>query len=131
MAFMTSPIAATLDPVDPAIRASAHDLAHHFDDDSTVGRVVKSMLDDVAGGSKVIVLRADDEVTPAGAASMIGVTRQFVDRLCADGVLAFHRLPGSRHRRIKVQDVVSVIAERETRCAGADALREAMNAAHG
>ena len=128
---VTSPIAATIDPVDPVVRASDYELSHRLDDDSMVGQVVKSMLDDVAGGSRVIVLRADDEVTPAQAASMIGVTRQFVDRLCADGVLAFHRLPGSRHRRIKVQDVVNIIAERETRRAGADALREVMNAAHG
>ncbi|WP_460944619.1 excisionase family DNA-binding protein [Okibacterium endophyticum] len=40
---------------------------------------------------------------PTQAAELLGVTRQFVDRLCEDGVLAFRRLPGSRHRRIRVQ----------------------------
>lgn len=84
------------------------------------------MLDDVAHGARVVVLRVEDEVTPAGAADILGVTRQFVDRLCEDGVLTFRRLPGSRHRRIRVQDVVDVAAEREQRRAGSDALRAAV-----
>ncbi len=74
-----------------------------------------------------MVLRAEDEVTPAQAADLLGVTRQFVDRLCDDGVLAFRRLPGSRHRRIRVQDVLDVGAEREQRRTGGDALRTAIS----
>jgi len=68
---------------------------------------------------------------PGGSAAIIGVTRQFVDRLCADGVLAFRHLPGSTHRRIKVQDVIDVATERETRQTGAAALRAAMDTLHG
>nr|WP_300148939.1 helix-turn-helix domain-containing protein [Propionicimonas sp.] len=119
-------IATTLDPVDPTIRTAARELADRLEDDSEVGRVVRSMLTDVAHGAKVIVLRSEDEVTPAQAAEMLGVTRQFVDRLCEDEVLPFRRLPGSRHRRIRVQDVVDVAAEREQRRAGGDALRAAL-----
>lgn len=119
-------VSATLDPVDPKIRTAAERLVARLDDDSEVGRVVRSMLNDVASGERVIVLRAEDEVTPAQAAEMLGVTRQFVDRLCEDEVLPFRRLPGSRHRRIRVQDVVEVAAEREHRRAGHDALRTAM-----
>ena len=118
----------TLDPVDPVIRTAARELADRLDDDSEVGQAVRSMLADVAGGLRVVVLRADDEVTPAKAAEMLGVTRQFVDRLCANGVLAFRFLPGSRHRRIRVQDVIDVAAEREQRHVGADALRAAIGA---
>jgi excisionase family DNA binding protein len=76
----------------------------------------------------VVVLRAEDEVTPAQAAEMLGVTRQFVDRLCEDDVLPFRRLPGSRHRRIRVQDVIDLAAEREQRWAGHEALRAAVAA---
>ncbi len=86
------------------------------------------MLDDVAHGARIVVLRAEDEVTPAEAAELLGVTRQFVDRLCEDGVLPFRRLPGSRHRRIRVQDVLDVATEREQRRAGGDALRAALGA---
>jgi len=119
-------IAATLDPADPEIRDEARDLAGRFEDGSVVGRAVRTMLDDVASGTKIIVLRSDDEVTPAQAARMLGVSRQFVDRLCEDEVLAFRRLPGSRHRRVRVQDVLDVGAERERRRAGGDALRAAI-----
>ncbi|WP_375163614.1 excisionase family DNA-binding protein [Herbiconiux moechotypicola] len=86
------------------------------------------MLRDVAGGARVVVLRTEDELTPAEAAKLLGVTRQFVDRLCEDGTLPFRRLPGSRHRRIRVQDALDVAAEREQRRVGGDALRSALTA---
>lgn len=122
----TRAVPATLDPADPEIRRAAERLVARLDDDSEVCRVVRSMLTDVAGGERVIVLRAEDEVTPAQAAEMLGVTRQFVDRLCEDEVLPFRRLPESRHRRIRVQDVIEVGAERERRRAGHDAMRTAI-----
>jgi len=115
-----------LDPADPAVRSDARSLADRISGDSPVETAVRAMLDDVARGARVVVLRADDEVTPAQAAEILGVTRQFIDRLCEDGVLAFRRLPGSRHRRIRVQDVVDVAAEREQRRAGGDAIRAAI-----
>ena len=74
----------------------------------------------------MVVLRTDDDASPAEAAEMLGVTRQFVDRLLADEVLACRRLSGSRHRRIRVQDVVAVGAERDARRAGHEALRTAI-----
>ena len=116
----------TLDPVDPDVRSAAKSLAERLDGDTSVEVAVRAMLDDVAHGARVIVLRAEDEVTPAQAAEILGVTRQFVDRLCEDGVLPFRRLPGSRHRRIRVQDAVDVAAEREQLRAGGDALRAAI-----
>ena len=124
-------IAATLDPSDPAVRTAAHDLAERLANGSEVERVVRSMLVDVAQGSRVVVMRTEDEVTPAQAADMIGVTRQFVDRLCADGVLPYHHLPDSRHRRIRVQDVIDLASEREARRKGGHALRAAMGGVRG
>lgn len=119
-------ICVTLDPIDPAVRSDAKSLADRLVGDTPVEAAVRAMLDDVAHGARVVVLRAEDEVTPAQAADILGVTRQFVDRLCEDGVLVFRRLPGSRHRRIRVQDVVDVAAERERRRAGVDAIRSAL-----
>lgn len=87
------------------------------------------MLSDVAGGERVVVMRADEEVTPAQAAGMLGVTRQYVDRLCEDEILAFRRLPGSRHRRIRVSDVIEVGSERDNRREGREALRAALGGA--
>lgn len=120
-------VATTLDPVDPKVRSDARRLAEDFDDESEVGRMVRSLLADVADGERIVVLRTEEEVSPAQAAAMLGVTRQYVDRLCEDGVLAFRRLPGSRHRRIRVQDVIEVADERERRRAGGEALRAALD----
>ncbi|NLA28927.1 MAG: helix-turn-helix domain-containing protein [Propionibacterium sp.] len=122
----THALAATLDPVDPAVRSDAKSLAERLRGDSPVESAVRSMLDAVADGARVVVMRADDEVTPTQAAKLMGVTRQFVDRLCKDGVLPFRRLPGSRHRRIRVEDVLEVATEREQRQAGGDAIRAAL-----
>lgn len=119
-------LSTTFDPVDPAVRADAEHLAERLDGSSPVEAAVRSMLNDVARGARVVVLRTEDEVTPAEAAKLLGVTRQFVDRLCEDGVLDFRRLPDSRHRRIRVQDVLDLAAEREQRRAGGDALRAAL-----
>ncbi|GIG41438.1 helix-turn-helix domain-containing protein [Cellulomonas phragmiteti] len=118
----------TLDPADPAVRSGARELADRLVGDTPVEAAVRAVLDDVAHGTRVVVLRAEDELSPAKAAEVLGVTRQFVDRLCEDGVLPFRRLPGSRHRRIRVQDVVDVAAEREQRRTGADAIRATLGA---
>jgi excisionase family DNA binding protein len=69
--------------------------------------------------------RVDEEVTPARAAELLGVTRQVVDRLCEDGVLPFRRQPGNHHRRIRVRHVAEVASERDRRRAGHAALRTA------
>lgn len=121
-------LATALDPVDPTVRSDAKSLAERLRGDTPVETAVRSMLDAVAHGARVVVMQADDEVTPAEAAKLMGVTRQFVDRLCKDGVLAFRRLPGSRHRRIRVEDVLEVITEREQRRAGGAAIRSALGA---
>lgn len=120
-------VATTLDPIDPQVRSDARRLAEGLNDQSEVGRVVRSLLDDVADGERIVVLRTEHEVTPAQAAAMLGVTRQYVDRLCEDGVLAFRRLPGSRHRRIRVNDVIEIADERDRRRAGGEALRQVLD----
>ncbi len=111
---------------DAGARASAARLAAEADPASEFGAAVREVFEDVAKGEQLIVLRPDREVTPAGAADLLGVTRQFVDRLLADGTLAFRRLPGSKHRRVKVGDVLALAVERERRRRGADAIRSAL-----
>lgn len=108
-------------------RAAARQLAARVDDGSDLGHALRLVLEDVADGQSVVILRPTQEVTPAEAARVLGVTRQFVDRLCAEGVLAFRRLPGSRHRRILVADVLAVAAERDRRREGAAAIRSALD----
>ena len=71
----TRTLATTLDPVDHAVRADAKHLAERLDGNTPVEVAVRSMLDDVAHGARVVVLRTEDEVTPAEAANLLGVTR--------------------------------------------------------
>lgn len=115
-----------LDPADPEVRSGAQHLAERLPGDSPVEAAVRTMLDDVVHGSRVFVLRAEEEVSPSRAAEILGVTRQFVDRLCEDGVLPFGRLPASRHRRTRAQDVIEIAQEREQRRAGAEAIHAAL-----
>ena len=116
---------------DTRTREVAARLAADADPSSACGAAVREVFTEVANGDQVIILRPDQEVTPAGAADLLGVSRQFVDRLLADGGLAFRRLPGSSHRRIKVGDVVELVGERERRRAGAAAIRAALDPQQG
>jgi hypothetical protein len=43
------------------------------------------------------------------------VTRQVVNRPLTDRTSAFDRVPGNRHRRLKVEDVHSLAEERDRR----------------
>ncbi len=108
---------------DADARASAARLAAEVDPTSDFAAAVREMFERVANGEQLVVLRPGQEVTPAGAAGLLGVTRQFVDRLLADGTLEFRRLPGSKHRRIKVGDVLALAEERDRRRQGSDAIR--------
>lgn len=68
-----------------------------------------------ANGHDVALLRRDDEVSPAKAGDMLGFSRQYVDRLIAEGVLAARRLPGSTHRKVLVADVLELAETRTVR----------------
>ncbi len=110
----------------PHDRARALRLAAEGDGKSEFGQAVRDVFESVAIGEPLIVLWPHREVTPAGAAELLGVTRQFVDRLLADGVLPFRRLPGSTHRRIKVRDVLMLAEERGRHRKGAAAIRRVL-----
>jgi excisionase family DNA binding protein len=117
----------TLSAENRSERAAARQLAAHVDDGSALGHTLRSVLEEVANGASILILRPTLEITPAEAARVLGVTRQFVDRLCAEGVLPFRRLPGSRHRKILVADVVAVATERDRRRTGAAAIRSVLD----
>lgn len=116
---------------DTQAREVAARLAADADPSSAFGATVREVFTEVANGDQVIILRPDREITPAGAADLLGVSRQFVDRLLADGELAFRRLPSSSHRRIKVGDVIELVGERERRRAGTAAVRAALDPPQG
>ena len=54
-----------------------------------------------------MLLTSETELSPAEAGQLLGLSRQYVDRLVDLGDLPGRQLPGSRHRRIRVADVVA------------------------
>jgi excisionase family DNA binding protein len=75
-------------------------------------------LDD---GDTVAVVSEEAEVSPAEAARLLGVSRQYVDRLIADEILPARRLPHSSYRKIPVRTVLTYKATSERKRA---AIRE-------
>ena len=61
---------------DDEARASAALLAAEADATSEFGAAVRELFGGVAKGEHLIVLRPDQEVTPAGAADLLGVSRR-------------------------------------------------------
>ena len=64
------------------------------------------------GGDTVAIVSEEAEVSPAQAAKLLGVSRQYVDRLIADELLPSRRLPHSSYRKIPVK---AVLAHRKVR----------------
>ncbi len=69
-------------------------------------------------GDSVAIMSQQAEVSPAQAAKLLGVSRQFVDRLVDADVLPSRRLPNSSYRRIPVRAVIAHGAGRERKRAG-------------
>lgn len=67
-------------------------------------RVVASMLEAVAQGHAVAVLREADEVSTSAAAEFLGVSRPHVVKLIDSGLLPC-RMAGS-HRRVRMTDLL-------------------------
>jgi hypothetical protein len=60
---------------------SARQLAVQVDNGSDLGHTLRSVLEDVANGNSVVILRPMQEVTPAEVARVLGVTRPGEERL--------------------------------------------------
>ena len=60
----------------------------------------------------VVLARVNDVVTPREAGELLGVSRQFVDKLIAEGRLAAQFMPGSRRRVVRVVAVLELEASR-------------------
>jgi len=80
-----------------------------------LSRFLASAVAELATGDEVVLLRGDAEISPAEAGELLGISRQFVDRLIDTGKLPGRRLPGSRHRRLRVADVLEFGESRNKR----------------
>lgn len=96
---------------------------------SELSRLLQVAMTELAAGGEVIILRGEAEVSPAEAGRLLGLSRQFVDRLIDQGDLPARRLPRSRHRRVRVADVVTFSQRRDERRASiADAVNGLIDA---
>lgn len=102
-----------------ALEAGAEVVIEQPDGERVTSRALSDFLaaavSGVASGDEVVLLRGESEVSPAEAGELLGISRQFVDRLIDVGKLPARRLPGSRHRRLRVADVVAFAARRDER----------------
>jgi len=80
-----------------------------------LAQFLEMAVEEIASGEEVLLVRGDAEVSPAEAGELLGISRQFIDRLIDVGKLPARRLPGSRHRRLRVADVLAFGRQREDR----------------
>jgi excisionase family DNA binding protein len=110
---------AQLERLRRALEAGAEVVVEQPDGERVTSRELSRFLAaavlEIAAGGEVVVLRGETEVSPAEAGELLGISRQFVDRLIDIGKLPARRLPGSRHRRLRVTDVVAFGAQRDER----------------
>jgi excisionase family DNA binding protein len=84
------------------------------------------LVRDLAAGKTPMYASAPDQgLSPAEAARVLGVSRQFVDRAIATGKIAHSHKPGSSHRLIAVSELDRFAAERVRR---RDSVNQAIDA---
>jgi excisionase family DNA binding protein len=91
-----------------------------------VAAVAERLVRDIAAGRHPVYVTAEDDVSPAEAARILGVSRQFVDRLLLSGRLAFAHKPGSTHRTIRVAAVEQFANERSRKRTNTDRAIDAL-----
>ena len=79
---------------------------------SSLVAVMQAATRALAAGDTLAVIAEHAEVSPAEAARLLGVSRQYVDRLIDHDILPARRLPDSTYRRLPVR---AVLAHAETK----------------
>lgn len=74
---------------------------------SVLAKAWRAVAAELANGGTVTVLATEDLLTPAEAAELLGVSRPYVARLIDAGTIPAERLPNSRHRRIRLSDLLA------------------------
>ena len=85
-----------------------------------VAALTVRLVRDIAVGRHPVYVTTEDEVTPSEAVRLLGVTRQYVDRLIASGRLPHMRKPDSTHRTISVANIEALVQERSRRRSNTD-----------
>jgi len=80
-------------------------------------------------GRRVALVASAAELTPNQAARLLGVSRPFLVRLLDDETIPSRRLERSRHRRVRLEDLLAFDRQRQARRAGINQIiNEALDA---
>lgn len=96
---------------------------------SSLLRLVVSAARNLAAGRAVMTIPAEVTLTPAEAAELLGLSRPFVAKLLERGDIPSEFLPDSRHRRIRLEDVLAFQSRRERRAEGRRRIADIADAA--
>lgn len=75
--------------------------------------LILSMIAGIANTGHVSITQTPDELTPAAAAGMLGISRPTLMKLIRDGVIESHKV-GS-HNRVKTNDIISFASKRHSK----------------
>lgn len=92
-------------------------------------KVLRASAEELSEGHAVTVLASEVHLTPAEVAELLGLSRPFVVRLLDAGEIPSQHLPDSRHRVVRLADVLQFQARRERRRTGRRKVAEAVEAA--
>jgi excisionase family DNA binding protein len=90
-------------------------------------RVLQAAADELSAGHAVTVLASEVRLTPAEAGDLLGLSRPYVARLLDRGDIPAEYLPDSRHRMVRLADVLEFQARRERRREGRRRIAEAID----
>lgn len=80
-----------------------------------LGRMLRAAILDLLDGNTVLTLPLETCLTPNEAAELLGISRPFLLDLIEQGKIPAATLPGSRHRLLRLTDILAFQAERERR----------------
>ncbi|MBS2965461.1 helix-turn-helix domain-containing protein [Actinocrinis puniceicyclus] len=89
-----------------------------------LARMLRAAAHDLLDGNTVLALPLETRLTPNEAAELLGISRPFLLELIAAGRIPAEPLPDSRHRLLRLADVLAFQAERERRGAARRAIMQ-------
>lgn len=92
-------------------------------------KVLAATASELSMGHAVTVLASNVRLTPAEVGELLGLSRPFVVRLLDAGEIPSEHLPGSRHRLVRLADVLDFQARRERRRTGRRRIAAAVESA--
>jgi excisionase family DNA binding protein len=82
-------------------------------------KILQVSSEELSAGRSVTLLASEDLLTPTQVGELLGLSRPFVSRLLDQGQIPSENLPGSKHRMVRLADVLAFQALRDRRREGA------------